>query len=117
MVTVTVGLVAFKISLHRKKSEKIRIKCIWLLWTPPQDGIGPGGKLKDEVDGIPGGLCHQTSTPDFEHFGWRLPKLATVTVTNGRVALPKAVWDVTVWRPVAYIQVYTVVVVQNLTGS
>jgi hypothetical protein len=61
-----------------------------------------------ELDGIPGGLCHQTSIPDFEHFGWRMPRLATVTVTKGLVALPKAVWDVTVWRPVAYIQVPTV---------
>jgi hypothetical protein len=80
-------------------------KCIQLLRTPPQDGIGPGGKLTDEVDGIPGGLCHPTSTPNFEHFGWWLPKLATVMVTKGLVALPKAVWDVTVWRPVAYIKV------------
>jgi hypothetical protein len=60
------------------------------------------------VDGIPGGLLHQASIPDFEHFGWRLPKLATVMVTKGLVVLPKAVWDVTVWRPVAYIQVLTV---------
>jgi hypothetical protein len=94
-----------------RKSEKIQIKYIWLLRTsskPPQDGIGQGGKLTNEVDGIPGGLLHQVSIPDFEHFGWRLPKLATVTVTKNLVVLPKAVWDVTVWRPVAYIQVLTV---------
>jgi hypothetical protein len=63
-----------------RKSEKIQIEYIWLLWTsskPPQDGIGQGGKLTDEVDGIPGGLRHQASIPDFEHFGWQLPKLAT----------------------------------------
>ncbi|KAJ6472985.1 hypothetical protein C8R45DRAFT_1163286 [Mycena sanguinolenta] len=33
-----------------------------------------------------------------------LPKLATVTVTNGPIALPKPVWDVTVESSVAYIQ-------------
>jgi hypothetical protein len=34
--------------------------------------------------------------------------LATVAVTKGLVALLKAVWGVTVWRLVAYIQVLTV---------
>jgi hypothetical protein len=93
----------------KRKSKKIRIKCIWLLRTPPQDGIGQGGKLTDEVDAIPGGLCHQTSTPDFEHFGSWLPiELATITVKNGLAVLPKAVWDATVWTLVAYIQVLTV---------
>jgi hypothetical protein len=97
LVMATVGLVASK---NMKEIREIQIKYIWLLRTsskPPQDEIGRGGKLTDEVDGIPGGLGHQASIPGFEHFGWWLPKLAMVTVTKGLVALPKALWDVTVW--------------------
>jgi hypothetical protein len=54
------------------------------------------------------GPCHQAAIPEFERLGWWLPKLATVTVTKGLVALLKAVSGVTVWRLVVYIQVLTV---------
>jgi hypothetical protein len=97
------GCLQNTVTYIQKKSEKIQIKFIWLLRTSRRPGIFKLGE-----DGMPGGLCHQAPIPDFERFGWWLPKLATVTVTKGLVALLKAVWGVTVWRLVAYIQVLTV---------
>jgi hypothetical protein len=91
------GCLQNTVTYIQKKSEKIQIKFIWLLQTSRRPGIC---KLGDE-DGIPGGLCHQAPIPDFERFGCWLPKLATVMVTKGLIALLKAVWGVTVWRLVA----------------
>ncbi|KAF8145535.1 hypothetical protein K438DRAFT_1781855 [Mycena galopus ATCC 62051] len=100
-VTVTVGSRHRKCSLQRGETDSERL-------TKNSDKWDIGIVMIVVAVEIALGRGILRSTWEIERKSIKLPKLATVTVTGGLVALPKPIWDVTVGRRVATIHGGTV---------